>query len=35
MVFDKSSASANGIPQVIDAPGSDDITPEIIVRIKQ
>ena len=35
MVFDKSAASANGIPQVIDAPGSDDITPEIIARIKQ
>lgn len=35
MVFDKSAASSNGLPQVIDAPGADDITAEIIARVKQ
>jgi Skp family chaperone for outer membrane proteins len=35
MVFDKSAASANGLPQVIDAPGADDMTAEIIARVKQ
>ena len=35
MVFDKSATSANGLPQVIDAPGADDMTAEIIARVKQ
>lgn len=35
MVFDKSAASANGLVQVVDAPGADDITAEIIARVKQ
>jgi Skp family chaperone for outer membrane proteins len=34
LVLDKSSASSNGLPQVLDAPGADDITAEIIVRVK-
>jgi len=34
MVFDKSASSANGLSQVIDAPGADDITAEIIARVK-
>lgn len=35
VVMDKSSASANGLPQVLDAPGADDVTAEIIARVKQ
>ncbi|MFM8887319.1 MAG: hypothetical protein ACKOKC_13030, partial [Chthoniobacterales bacterium] len=35
MVFDKSAASSNGLPQLIDAPGAEDITAEIIARVKQ
>ena len=35
LVLDKSAASANGLPQVIDAPGAEDITAEIITRVKQ
>ena len=35
VVLDKSSASSNGLPQVLDAPGADDITAEIIARVKQ
>lgn len=35
VVLDKSSASSNGLPQVLDAPGADDVTAEIIARIKQ
>ncbi|MFM8232261.1 MAG: OmpH family outer membrane protein, partial [Chthoniobacterales bacterium] len=35
MVFDKSAASSNRLPQVIDAPGADDITSEIIALVKQ
>jgi Skp family chaperone for outer membrane proteins len=34
LVLDKSSASSNGLPQVLDAPGADDITTEIITRVK-
>jgi Skp family chaperone for outer membrane proteins len=34
LVLDKSSASSNGLPQVLDAPGADDITAEIIARVK-
>ncbi|MBU3666736.1 MAG: OmpH family outer membrane protein [Chthoniobacterales bacterium] len=34
LVLDKSAASANGLPQVIDAPGAVDITAEIIARVK-
>jgi len=35
MVLDKSASSSNGLPQVIDAPGANDITAEIIARVKQ
>lgn len=35
LVLDKSAASANGLPQVVDAPGADDITAEIVARAKQ
>jgi Skp family chaperone for outer membrane proteins len=35
LVLDKSSASSNGLPQVLDAPGADDVTTEIITRVKQ
>lgn len=35
MVFDKSATSANGLSQLVDAPGADDITAEIIARVKQ
>lgn len=35
LVLDKSSASSNGLPQVLDAPGAEDVTPEIIARVKQ
>lgn len=34
LVLDKSGASANGLPQVIDAPGAENITAEIIARVK-
>ena len=34
LVLDKSAASDNGLPQVLDAPGADDITAEIISRLK-
>lgn len=34
LVLDISAASANGLPTVIDATGSDDITDEIIKRVK-
>ena len=34
VVLDKSAASANGLPQVLDAPGADDITADIIARVK-
>jgi len=34
LVIDKSSASSNGLPQVLDAPGADDITAEILARVK-
>jgi len=35
IVLDKSAAWANGVPQVVDAPGAEDITAEIVARIKQ
>lgn len=35
VVLDKSAASVNGLPQVLDAPGADDITAEIIARVKK
>lgn len=35
LVLDKSAASANGLPQILDAPGADDVTAEIIARVKQ
>ena len=35
LVFDKSAASDNGLPQVLDAPGADDITAEIIALLKK
>jgi Skp family chaperone for outer membrane proteins len=35
VVLDKTATSANGLPQVLDAPGADDITAEIIARVKQ
>jgi Skp family chaperone for outer membrane proteins len=34
LVLDKSSASSNGLPQVLDAPGADDITAEIKARVR-
>jgi Skp family chaperone for outer membrane proteins len=34
LVFDKSSSSSNGLPQVLDAPGAEDITAEISARLK-
>lgn len=34
IVLDKSAASANGLPQVLDAPGAEDITPDLIARLK-
>jgi Skp family chaperone for outer membrane proteins len=34
LVLDKSSASSNGLPQVLDAPGADDITSEIKARVR-
>lgn len=35
LVLDKSSASANGLPQVLDAPGAADVTADIVARVKQ
>lgn len=35
VILDKSSASSNGLPQVLDAPGADDVTREIITRVKR
>lgn len=35
LVFDKSSASSNGLPQVLDAPGAADVTADIVARVKQ
>lgn len=35
LVLDKSAASANGLPQVVDAPGAVDITAEVIQRVKK
>jgi len=35
LVLDKSAASDNGLPQVLDSPGADDITAEIIARLKK
>jgi len=35
LTLDKSPGSTNGLPQVVDAPGADDITAEIIARVKQ
>jgi Skp family chaperone for outer membrane proteins len=35
LILDKSAASDNGLPQVLDAPGADDVTAEIIARVKQ
>lgn len=35
LILDQSSASSNGLPQVVDAPGADDITAEIIARVKK
>lgn len=34
LVLDKSAASANGLPQVLDAPGADDITADIVARLQ-
>lgn len=35
VILNKTATSANGLPQVLDAPGADDITAEIIARVKQ
>jgi len=35
LVLDSSSASSNGLPQVIHAPGADEITEEIIAFVKK
>lgn len=35
LILDKSAASDNGLPQVLDAPGADDVTAEIMARVKQ
>ncbi len=35
LVLDKSSASSNGLPQVLDAPGAEDVTADIVARVKQ
>lgn len=35
LVMDKSAASDNGLPQVLDAPGAVDVTAEIIARLKK
>jgi len=35
MVFDRSSASSNGLPQVVHAPGAVDITAEVIALVKE
>jgi len=34
LILDQSAASANGLPQVLDAPGAEDITAQIIARVK-
>ncbi len=34
MIFDRSSASSNGLPQVLHAPGAVDITAEVIAFVK-
>ena len=34
LVFDKSSASSNGLPQVLDAPGAADVSADIVARVK-
>jgi Skp family chaperone for outer membrane proteins len=34
LVLDKSSASSNGLPQVLDAPGATDVTADIMARVK-
>lgn len=34
LVLDKSSASSNGLPQVLDAPGATDVTADIVSRVK-
>ena len=34
LVLDRSSASSNGLPQVLDAPGAVDITSEITARVR-
>jgi len=35
MVFDRSAASSNGLPQVLHAPGAVDITAEVIAFVKE
>ncbi|MDF1859865.1 MAG: OmpH family outer membrane protein [Verrucomicrobiales bacterium] len=35
MIFDKSSASSNGLPQVVHSPGATDVTDEVIAFIKE
>jgi Skp family chaperone for outer membrane proteins len=35
MIFDLSSASSNGLPQVLHAPGATDITTEVIAFVKE
>ncbi len=35
LVFDSSSASSTGIPQVLDAPGATDITDEVIALLRE
>ena len=35
LIFDKSSSSSNGLPQVVHAPGATDITDEVIAFIKK
>jgi Skp family chaperone for outer membrane proteins len=35
LIFDKSSASSNGLPQVVHAPGAPDVTDEVIAFIKE
>lgn len=35
LVFDSSSASSNGLPQVLDAPGAEDVTDVLIAFVKR
>jgi Skp family chaperone for outer membrane proteins len=35
LVLDRSAASANGIPQVLHAPGAEDVTAEIVKLLKR